>query len=93
MSSCSSAFKPFVFGSMIYNINPDTKSPEGKDLLPQQRKHKLWSLAENKICSKEKLKILDAWSVEKGLQERIKPEGEIDNIFDLAVKKEMEIRK
>ena len=93
MRSFSSVFKPFVFGSMIHHITPDTQSPEGKDLLPQQRKHGLWSSAENKICSTEKLKILEAWAIEKGLQERIKPEDEIDNIFNLAVKKEMETRK
>lgn len=88
-----SVFKPFVFGSLIQNITPDTKSPEGKELLPQQRKHKLWSLAENKIIDQEKLKILESWSVEKGLQERIKPEDEIENIFDLTVKRETEISK
>jgi len=88
-----SVFKPFVFGSMNQSITPDTKSPVGKQLLPQQRKHKLWSLAENEIFKEEKLKILETWSVEKGLQERLMPEDEIENIFDISVKKELEIRK
>lgn len=50
-------------------------------------------MAENKIIDQEKLKILESWSVEKGLQERIKPEDEIENIFDLTVKRETEISK
>ena len=78
---------------MNQSITPDTKSPVGKQLLPQQRKHKLWSLAENEIFKEEKLKILETWSVEKGLQERLMPEDEIENIFDISVKKELEIRK
>ena len=78
---------------MIQSITPDTQSPEGKQLLPQQRKHKLWSSAEKEVFKEDKLKILETWSVEKGLQERLKPEDEIENIFDISVKRELEIRK
>ena len=77
---------------MIQNITPDTKSPEGKHLLPQQRKHKLWSLVEDRMSEKEELKNLEAWSVEKGLQERMKQEDEIENIFDMSMEREMKIR-
>ena len=78
---------------MNQSITPDTKSPEGKQLLPQQRKHKLWSLAEKEIFKEEKLKMLETWSVEKGLQQRLMPEDEIENIFDISVNRELEIRK
>ena len=78
---------------MNQSITPDTKSPEGKQLLPQQRKHKLWSSAEKEIFKEEKLTMLETWSVEKGLQQRLMPENEIENIFDISVKRELEIRK
>lgn len=78
---------------MNQSITPDTKSPEGKQLLPQQRKHKLWSLAEKEIFKDENLNMLETWSVEKGLQQRLMPENEIENIFDISVKRELEIRK
>ena len=78
---------------MNQSITPDTKSPEGKQLLPQQRKHKLWSSAEKEIFKDENLNMLETWSVEKGLQQRLMPENEIENIFDISVKRELEIRK
>ena len=78
---------------MNQSITPDTKSPEGKQLLPQQRKHKLWSSAEKEIFMDENLNMLETWSVEKGLQQRLMPENEIENIFDISVKRELEIRK
>ena len=78
---------------MNQSITPDTKSPEGKQLLPQQRKHKLWSLAEKEIFKDENLNMLETWSVEQGLQQRLMPENDIENIFDISVKRELEIRK
>ena len=78
---------------MNQSITPDTKSPEGKQLLPQQRKHKLWSLAEKEIFKDENLNMLETWSVEKGLQQRLMPENDIENTFDISVKRELEIRK
>ena len=78
---------------MNQSITPDTKSPEGKQLLPQQRKHKLWSLAEKEIFKDENLNMLETWSVEKGLQQRLMPVDDIENTFDISVKRELEIRK
>ena len=83
----SSIFKPFVFGSNIQSITPITKSPVGKDLLPQERKHQMWSMAIDNVLDEDTRKTLESWSVEVGHQERRKTEELIKNTFDQSVEK------
>ena len=42
-----------MFGSNIQSITPITKSPVGKDLLPQERKHQMWSMAVDNVLYEE----------------------------------------
>ena len=46
-SSPRSVFKPFIFGDRVSRLTGITKSPEGPELSPHQRKHQLWLAVES----------------------------------------------
>jgi len=87
-----SVFKPFIF-CQDSKTPAETESPKGTKLEPQSRKHPLWVAVERWDIDMEQLEVMEKWCIETGREERKKPVGEIGNVFEMAVLKEMELRK
>jgi len=90
-----SVFKPFIFCN-----NPQTskltESPKGAKLAPEARKHGLWRAVEGGEGGEEKeekFRDLEKWCLDLGQGERRKQLDDIENVFNMAVDKEMELRK
>ena len=69
-----------------------TKSPVGEKLTPLERKHQLWIAVEEGKGDIEKIRDLETWCIKMGNQKRSIGEQDDSNIFNEAVKKEMDIR-
>jgi len=73
-----------------------TESPKGAKLAPEARKHGLWRAVEGGEGGEEKeekFRDLEKWCLDLGQGERRKQLDDIENVFNMAVDKEMELRK
>jgi len=84
-----SVFKPFIFCDNN-RITRLVESPKGSALSPGDRKHELWRMVERGFVE---VGELESWCLELGEEERRKDNVAIENVFNKAVNREIDLRK
>merc|ERR1719219_1256898 len=64
-----SVFKPVIFGDKVKSLTSLTKSAQGSQLSPEERKHELWRAVESSQTSEEDRQELETWCIDQARSE------------------------
>ena len=89
----NAVFKPFVFGQNMTDLTNQTKSPQDDKLSPEERQHDLWKSVMTHKGNNEVLAKLEQDAIAACEEERLTIDGDVQNIFNEFVEREMSERK